>query len=50
MGTVEYSFNIFPATPMSSALLQLAHFVTLVGLWNAKVPPLTTEAFKTKME
>ena len=46
MGTIEYAFNIFPATPVSSALLQLAHFVTLAGLWSAKVPPITNEKVK----
>ncbi len=28
---VEYAFNVFPATPMSSLLLQVAHVMILVG-------------------
>mmetsp|Transcript_18913 Transcript_18913/g.31285 ORF Transcript_18913/g.31285 Transcript_18913/m.31285 type:complete len:427 (-) Transcript_18913:54-1334(-) len=31
-GVIEYAFNIFPATPVSSALLQLAHLAVLIGL------------------
>jgi len=50
MCTVEYSFNVFPATPVSSALLQLAHCVTLAGLWSAKVPPMMNNAEKGKKE
>jgi alpha-1,3-mannosyltransferase len=32
LGMIEYSFNVFPATPVSSVVLQLAHLVTLIGL------------------
>lgn len=35
---MEYAFNIFPATPWSSSILQLAHFVTLFVLWCSSVP------------
>jgi alpha-1,3-mannosyltransferase len=31
-GIIEYAFNIFPATPTSSALLQLAHVALLINL------------------
>ena len=41
MSLIEYAFNIFPATPMSSASLQFAHFVLLISLWKADVPQIT---------
>ena len=30
MGAVEYAFNVFPATPTSSAVLQVAHLLLLL--------------------
>jgi alpha-1,3-mannosyltransferase len=42
MGLIEYAFNVFPATSMSSASLQFAHFVTLISLWKAKFPCIIT--------
>lgn len=38
VGMLEYAFNVFPATPYSSSVLQLAHFFILVALWYAEVP------------
>jgi len=38
IGMVELSFNVFPATPISSLCLQISHGVTLIGIWKAKVP------------
>ncbi len=32
LGMVEYAFNVFPATPTSSALLQVAHLFLLIGI------------------
>jgi alpha-1,3-mannosyltransferase len=29
---IEVSFNVFPATPMSSAVLQMAHLLILAGV------------------
>lgn len=37
---VEYSFNVFPSTDLSSGILQGAHVVTLLLLWAAPVPLL----------
>eukprot|EP00752_Nemacystus_decipiens_P006080 g5488.t1 len=34
---VEFGFNVFPATPVSSAVLQVCHVVLLAGLWFAPV-------------
>ena len=39
IGTIEYAFNVFPATAFSSYVLQSAHFVLLAWLWMARVPP-----------
>jgi len=36
----EYAFNVFPATPMSSGIIQIAHFIALFALWFAPVPRL----------
>jgi alpha-1,3-mannosyltransferase len=38
LGAIEVAFNVYPATPQSSLLLQVAHLVLLVGLVCAKVP------------
>lgn len=38
VGMLEYAFNVFPSTPYSSGILQLAHFFILVALWYAEVP------------
>jgi alpha-1,3-mannosyltransferase len=32
VGMLEYAFNVFPATQGSSAVLQVAHMLILVGL------------------
>ena len=32
MGTIEYAFNIYPATTQSSVALQIAHAVLMAGL------------------
>jgi len=32
VAAIEYAFNVFPATPTSSAVLQVAHLVILVGI------------------
>ena len=32
LGAIEYAFNVFPATPMSSAVLQVAHLLVLLGI------------------
>ena len=37
---VEYSFNVFPSTDLSSGILQGTHVVTLLLLWAAPVPLL----------
>lgn len=38
---IEASFNVFPATAASSALLQLCHVVLLGALWRATPPPVS---------
>jgi alpha-1,3-mannosyltransferase len=40
VGMLEYAFNVFPSTPYSSGILQLAHFFILVALWYAEVPDI----------
>jgi len=35
LAAIEWSFNIFPATPLSSAALQVAHLCILSALWVA---------------
>jgi len=37
---VEFAFNVFPATALSSAVIQLAHVITLFALWRADVPQI----------
>ena len=37
---LEYAFNVFPATPLSSLVLQISHFVTLFAVWNNDVPQI----------
>ncbi len=43
VGLIEYSFNVFPATVMSSAVLQFAHYVTLISLWKARLPMIVSK-------
>jgi alpha-1,3-mannosyltransferase len=38
MGAIEYSFNVFPATAISSLILQLSHVILLLALWTSKIP------------
>ena len=35
---VEYAFNVFPATSLSSAVLQIAHISSIIAIWRADVP------------
>ena len=37
---VEYAFNVFPATPWSSVILQTAHMSILLLLWCMPVPKI----------
>lgn len=48
LGIVEYSFNVYPSTDLSSGLLQCAHAITLLLLWIAPVPPMYEDEEKTK--
>ena len=36
---IEYSWNVFPATPTSSCVLHVCHAVMLVALWPAHSHP-----------
>jgi len=40
---IEVAFNVYPATPWSSVLLQVCHCLLLVGLYFAPVPSLTRD-------
>ncbi len=33
MAAIEYSWNVYPAAPVSSATLLISHLVLLSGLW-----------------
>ena len=35
---IEVAFNVYPATPWSSGLLQVAHIVLLVALYVSPAP------------
>mmetsp|Transcript_7820 Transcript_7820/g.17651 ORF Transcript_7820/g.17651 Transcript_7820/m.17651 type:complete len:469 (-) Transcript_7820:21-1427(-) len=45
---VEYAFNIFPATEMSSMILQLSHLFLLFKILSAGVPSITVEESTNK--
>lgn len=34
IGCIEYAWNVFPSTSLSSALLVASNFLLLVGLWT----------------
>lgn len=40
MGAIEYAFNVFPSTPMSSTILQVAHLCILVYLYLSPAPSI----------
>ena len=41
LGAVEWAFNVFPATPASSAALTLCHIALVGALWfSPAMPPL----------
>ena len=51
LAAVEYAFNVYPATPASSAWLQVAHGATLASVVLAQVPgPLAREAPHSKRD
>jgi hypothetical protein len=43
MLAIEIAFNVFPATPFSSLLLQIAHVVLLIALFVAPSPRVLEE-------
>eukprot|EP00299_Pterocystis_sp_00344_P009611 c4099_g1_i1.p1 GENE.c4099_g1_i1~~c4099_g1_i1.p1 ORF type:complete len:276 (-),score=44.75 c4099_g1_i1:78-905(-) len=47
---IEWAFNVFPATPSSSLILQASHLVLLVGLLLKPVPPPTELGQRKKLE
>ena len=38
VGAVEVAYNVYPATPTSSLVLQAVHLIFLVGIFATKVP------------
>lgn len=38
MAAIEFAYNVFPATAVSSLVLQAVHVIFLVGIFAAKVP------------
>lgn len=38
LGAIEYSFNVYPATSFSSALLQACHLIILIGIFWSPAP------------
>lgn len=46
MGSIEYSFNVFPATPLSSGVLQCSHLIILVMSYYADVPDIVKKGLK----
>lgn len=38
LGGFEYAFNVFPATALSSSVLQVCHVLMLAALWFSRVP------------
>ena len=40
---IEYAFNVYPATKMSSMILQLSHVFLLIKICYGKVPPIILE-------
>jgi len=38
--SVEYAFNVSPATSLSSTVLQLAHGSSIIAIWLADVPTI----------
>lgn len=47
---IEYAFNTFPATWLSSMILQISHAFLLIKILSAAVPPITFESIKKKKE
>jgi alpha-1,3-mannosyltransferase len=46
LGSIEYSFNVFPATPLSSGILQCSHLLLLVASYYADVPDILKKRLK----
>ena len=46
---IEYSFNVFPATALSSFVLQTSHFIILIYLVLMEVPQMFVK-HETKIE
>jgi len=44
--SIEYSFNVFPATPLSSGILQCSHLLLLVASYYADVPHILNKRVK----
>lgn len=48
LASIEWSFNVYPATASSSMTLQTAHIIILIGLYFAPTPAITIKSnFKT---
>lgn len=45
---IEFAFNVFPATALSSIVLQVSHTVILLSLYFAKVPSMILPSEKCK--
>ena len=45
---IEYAFNVFPATKLSSAMLQISHAYLLSKVVMSELPTIEIEKHKTK--
>ena len=49
-GGLEYSFNVFPATPLSSIVLQISHLLLLMFVIFASLPSILEVNENTKQD
>lgn len=44
LGMIEYAFNVYPATPISSVILQAAHFSILYAIYRNPAPKVLDDS------
>lgn len=45
---IEFSWNVYPSTPLSSTVLHVSHLVTIAGLWLGTDSAMSAAVVKGK--
>ena len=48
--TIEWAYNVYPATSLSSSILQSCHLIILIALYLSPLPRHTAKIYSSKLK